>query len=379
MNYLASWVVLDVYSLILLGVCMYGSLRHGAFASDQRLHFSMLLFLVVILTFADIAQRSGMDDSNWIVQSGRAICFGFDGWIPSLWLGYAVSKMGRSVKDREKLPIRLWSIGALSYSVLNMVISIASIWTGWVFTIDASGAYQAGPLFVPHALGVLFSIIAIEIIIILHRKDMVPGSFAWVVVLPSLTLIGGFLQIMLGGLPLEITGTAVSLQLLYIFQVNRNVNIDFLTRVGNRRMLEEAFDTKIHTAESGHSFSALIIDLDSFKQMNDTYGHVAGDRALVSFAHVLKSTFRARDYITRFGGDEFCVICDITDQKALDDVVARLRANLEAFNMSETLPFPIGMSIGYGIYKPQDGEDKEEFRARIDSYLYREKYAKTRG
>lgn len=378
MNFLAPWVVLDAYSLILLAVCLYGSMRRGAFLSRQRTHFTLLLFLTVVLILADGAQRSSLVDAHWIEQTGCVLSFGLDGWFASLWLAYAVSKMGHTAQEREKQPVLLWFILLGTYGILNMALGFSSPWTGWFFTIDATGICQPGPLNLLHALGVFASILTIELFVILNRKDMVPGSFKWIVVLPLVVLFGGIFQITFDYLPLEITGMAISLQLLYIFQVNRNVNMDFLTDVGNRRMLEEAFDNKIRAAQGGKKFSAVIVDLDSFKQTNDTYGHVVGDRALVCLAHVLKSSFRTRDYVTRFGGDEFCVICDIADYDALEQAIHRLRANIDAFNATRTLPFDLSISIGYGIFDPESGEDKESFRERIDTRLYREKYTKSK-
>ena len=81
---------------------------------------------------------------------------------------------------------------------------------------------------------------------------------------------------------------------------------DPLTGVGNRRQLEQALAAEVHRAQcTGTRLSALMIDLDHFKRVNDNYGHEAGDKVLVAFGDLLRRGTRATDIVARFGGEEF--------------------------------------------------------------------------
>ncbi len=151
---------------------------------------------------------------------------------------------------------------------------------------------------------------------------------------------------------------------------------DALTGLGNRRMLDVAFDSAYRKAEAGRSFSALMLDIDKFKQINDTYGHSEGDRALAAVANVLTRSFRAQDVIARMSGDEFYVITDIDDRDTLAKAVGRLRRNFDEFNASGRLAFPIEVSIGFDVCDVHEYEGVGDFRSHLDEMLYEEKAEK---
>ncbi len=121
------------------------------------------------------------------------------------------------------------------------------------------------------------------------------------------------------------------------------------------------------------AFHALfVLDLDHFKELNDTYGHQAGDKALIDFANGLKTLFRASDYMARFGGDEFVVL--MTGLHELKTLADRARAIL---SLAKSIPQPDGKHIltaSIGIATaPQDGATYDELFAAADAALYKVK------
>ena len=112
--------------------------------------------------------------------------------------------------------------------------------------------------------------------------------------------------------------------------------VDPLTRVLNRRGLEQALERELaHYRRHGNDMTVAMLDLDHFKQLNDAYGHVAGDMVLMGFADLLGKRLRATDVIGRFGGEEFVLIFPATDAARsgplLDELCAALRENPFAF------------------------------------------------
>jgi diguanylate cyclase (GGDEF)-like protein len=131
-------------------------------------------------------------------------------------------------------------------------------------------------------------------------------------------------------------------------RLEHQVNVDPLTGVLNRRALEsEALQRIENSRQQGQSVSALMLDIDHFKQINDTYGHHAGDRALQALTDALRSTMRASDLIVRMGGDEFLVILSGIHAEQAAETAERLRRHLETLRIStDKGEFAIQVSIG---------------------------------
>ncbi|MDJ1122686.1 GGDEF domain-containing protein [Kribbibacterium absianum] len=129
----------------------------------------------------------------------------------------------------------------------------------------------------------------------------------------------------------------------------------------------------------GKPCSFIIIDIDDFKGINDTYGHPMGDRVLVALARHLRSTVRSGDVVARFGGDEFVVFArGLPAGKALEGLVARLTQNTFTGRRSDDpglgIPLP-SVSIG-AVTSPDGSAGFEELYAAADKALYQ---AKTGG
>jgi len=148
---------------------------------------------------------------------------------------------------------------------------------------------------------------------------------------------------------------------------------DQLTDLANRRKLTNALGDEIGRARRyGQIFSVIILDLDHFKQINDTYGHDIGDFVLRKVARILTLTLRATDLPGRWGGEEFMLICPGTDQDAAKALAELVRKRIGQHDF--TLPRPVTASLGVAEYV--EGMDIESLVKRADEALYR---AKERG
>jgi diguanylate cyclase (GGDEF)-like protein len=149
-------------------------------------------------------------------------------------------------------------------------------------------------------------------------------------------------------------------------------NIDSLTKVFNRRALVSYLDILCEEATSKYNVHMLMLDLDDFKQVNDTYGHIAGDKILIFVANILKQTLRDSDKIFRYGGEEFVIILNRTDDTHCSKIVERILNLIRANNLiykGETLN--ITASIGTTVYK--EGDTPDTFMDRADKALYKAK------
>ena len=122
-----------------------------------------------------------------------------------------------------------------------------------------------------------------------------------------------------------------------------------------------------------------MIDLNHFKMINDLYGHHRGDEALKHVASILKNTFRKKDFISRYGGDEFVIIMEIYEQSDIVNMVQRLNKNISDFNSQKKVPYEISLSIGYDCFPNESGTKitAEEFLKHIDNLMYLNKQTST--
>lgn len=149
---------------------------------------------------------------------------------------------------------------------------------------------------------------------------------------------------------------------------------DPLTGLANRRAFDEALGREVaRTARLCRPLSLLMVDLDRFKQVNDTFGHPTGDEVLAGFAVLLSRVCRRGDLASRLGGDEFAILLPHTgpDQALL--VAERVRRAVENGRFGSAVPVEMTASIGSAsVTRPEEG-DAERLMARADAALYRSK------
>ncbi|MBZ4686372.1 MAG: diguanylate cyclase [Clostridia bacterium] len=156
-------------------------------------------------------------------------------------------------------------------------------------------------------------------------------------------------------------------------KLHLQVHTDTLTGLHNRKY----FYAKLYELKTKGPISLLLIDLDNFKSINDTYGHMAGDQVLQQFAEFLQSNTRKNDIIARWGGDEFAVIFPKTDSKEAFKVADRIRAIVENHLFSYgNITFKTTVSIGIASIKEGAVIGTEQFIKIADEALYRAKEKK---
>ena len=150
---------------------------------------------------------------------------------------------------------------------------------------------------------------------------------------------------------------------------------DPLTDLYNRRIFEDLLRYEVSRAKrKGYRFSLILIDLDNFKYVNDTYGHNIGDAVLKSVADQLEASIRDGDVVARIGGDEFVILLSETSLSDAVKVAERIRRNLEKNRICVFDGSVISISASLGVVEyPTHGSSKEELMMIVDNALYRAK------
>lgn len=145
---------------------------------------------------------------------------------------------------------------------------------------------------------------------------------------------------------------------------------DALTNVNNRRNLDSILDKEIRLQKRTNlPFCICLLDIDDFKILNDTQGHLKGDIVLKEVANIIKSSIRITDEVGRWGGEEFCILLPNTDLSHALVLIERVRKNIENFNFS----IQVLVTCSFGIAKMKDGDTTDKLIQRADIAMYQAK------
>jgi diguanylate cyclase (GGDEF)-like protein len=158
--------------------------------------------------------------------------------------------------------------------------------------------------------------------------------------------------------------------------VARQASTDGLTELANRREFEDSLANEISRAERfGGSLALILADLDNFKQVNDRFGHQAGDEVLRAFADILRETVRDIDVAARYGGEEFAILLPQTDVAGAERLAQRLRESVETRPMTQAQDRPVVVTSSFGVASFPEAGTAAGLFAAADEALYRAKRA----
>ena len=301
---------------------------------------------------------------SWIVNQLYFLSLNFTS---VLWMLYAETCLGSQWPRKKSL---FWL--SMVPAILLQVVTLG----GFVFHISPEG-YHRGPL---HWLQVLiaYGYIAAPAIKAFFRSNQrryyaqrsefrVLASF---VVFP---LLFSILQLFWGGdAPMLCVGITLSIILLYQNRQSRLISRDPLTGLNNRSQMLQYLSE--HIKNHDKTLYLMIMDANRFKSINDTYGHTAGDRALVQIAAALKKAVPPRFLIARYGGDEFIVAGEADSETDICQLRDRIVQTLAEESAASGEPWHLSLSIGYAAYSDKmntipdliEAADRELYKAKAN-------------
>ena len=155
-------------------------------------------------------------------------------------------------------------------------------------------------------------------------------------------------------------------------EIKRLSEEDYLTKLYNRRIINEIIEKEIiRSSRYNSAFAIILMDIDDFKIINDTFGHNTGDKVLVQFSNTLKQTIREADIAGRWGGEEFLVICPETNLYGAISLAEKLRANIENSEFQNAGH----VTASFGVAGIRHGDNVKSLIQRADNFLYSAKEA----
>lgn len=377
--YAISYLELNTCCLIIMILILYRQLQ----GLDRQLiskTFTELLISAMVYVVLDmicgLQQNSVLHLSPAVSAALNAGFYISSYSLTHLAFAFAECEMGRNwVRDSKKRMLSLIPAGILT------IMTLCTLKWHFFFYIDEAGLYQKGPYYavvIPFVY-IYVLIIAFRIVTMFPQKkyyafrgklEMVTG----VVIFP---LLSGIIQTFYTGISIISFGLTLGIIQVFTAFLTDRITMDELTQVNNRTKLVQYLENYIesHGSEEETDLHFLMIDLDDFKGINDTYGHIEGDNALVRTAKVLKKTMAGHPGIlARYGGDEFCIAGEMTEEQ-VEELINSIYANLDDANIRAASPYNIRMSIGRAQLR-KDIKTIPDLVSCADENLYQQKREK---
>lgn len=363
--------VINLYSIALLAIICFHLQRQNEKGFLQYKIYAMMVRTTMLLLLLDIAGRfDGRPDTLYpmLNQAGNFLLFCMNLVMPSWWLLYVYNQICRDEKKTMRL---FYQLAALN--CVNAAAVIVSLAHGWLYSIDSENIYHRGPFFfIP--IAVTFVMMAVTYVLIVKNRDKIVEEYYYALSCYAIPpCIGIVLQIFIGGVSFSLNSSVISLLIVFFRIQSHIIHTDYLTGLNNRKQLDMYLEKKISTSTSHQTFAAIMLDMNHFKTINDKFGHDEGDNALKVTSKLLRSCLRMEDFIARFGGDEFCIVLDISREEELRAIVDRINQCFETYNKTGKHPYELSMSIGYDIYDHQSGMKSGEFQKQLDILMYEDK------
>ncbi|MHC1747954.1 MAG: GGDEF domain-containing protein [Cellulosilyticaceae bacterium] len=317
------------------------------------------LFILIQEVLCQVLPMSTRSEWRILHITANVIGFGMVPIVGYLWVEYVVKYLKIKVKmNLFKIPI--W---------INSILAILSIKYPLIFTISHDNQYtREGWFWVPIVIS-LFYMGASMVILFKHRYKLECTEIKMMSYFSVVPLAGMIIQVKIPQVLCVWAFVALCLVGYYIYLQDHNLRYDMLTNAWSRRAFEDYVANELFRLKK---FGLISIDLDGFKQINDTYGHHEGDEALKIVVGILKDALKKRGKVVRMGGDEFLIIVDSIKRGNMQYIIDDIQSCLKIYNTQHLKPYAISWSIGYEIYTGQY-ESIEEILEYIDQCMYKQK------
>ena len=264
--------------------------------------------------------------------------------------------------------------------LISAVLCITAFRTGLVFYVDENNVLTGGRFYAVLVI-VPFGYLVAASIKAFHRYAN-KGRYAdrdiyfMIGIFPCAPIILGILQAIYWRIPLLCYGATAAVFYVYITYIENLVSIDPLTQTNNKNQMYKYLVTKMKHEEMGMSLFLIMVDINGMRNINDSYGHAEGDRAILRVSNSIKEACqgtRSRMFVSRFGGDEFVIVAEMGYRAEAAWLVDQIRTNLKRATEVDGASYDISISVGIAQYDYQAPVSIDTFIARADSDLYQNK------
>jgi diguanylate cyclase (GGDEF)-like protein len=271
----------------------------------------------------------------------------------------------RNAKRAEKI-LKIMAL-FLGLYVLALVFNLPR---HFFFSISADNHYTPGGFYPLRLIISYFPLVLCFVDIAFSAKQFTLSRVYSIIFFGILVASGAVTDILLRSSNLMWPCFAAAMLYFYFFIVQSDSKLDSLTGLGNHFSFNEFID-KLSRASARESYSIVMIDMDHFKEINDTLGHLEGDNALRDMASIIKGCIRESDFAARYGGDEF--VLAVRAEYDVTKLIERIKNAMDHQNSNAGRPYKLRMSYGWDMFIPGGNRSIKDFLSYVDRLMYQNK------
>lgn len=344
--------MIDIFALLFLLGLLQGYNMLGNQRKNPFFYCVILIILVIISEIGTIITCNGEPELRILGILFNLIGFTLTPLIPIILIAIFDIK----ILLRHKV--------LLVPTIINAVAVSLSPYFGLIFFVDLNNDYERGKLFflfvIVYVINILILVIAIWYI---GKKYLYPIKFK-ISVLALFTVVATSIQLLIPSIHSSWHCVTLSLLLLYILLSDFDSSFDTLTKLYNRA----AFDKQSKQLNGKKSFYIVVMDINKFKDANDTYGHKYGNNVLKKLGAIIRDSFDNSCRCYRIGGDEFCLICWGDNEEIIQHQLKTLTNSLT--RKREEDPCLPTLAYGYSVFRRGDTLDFDKKMKEADHQMY---------
>ena len=368
-------ILLNDYTgfMILIAMLISSRIRRSQKQFEIKI-FSLMAILTMVACVVDFFgfYADGRPGHFWKTVNFlcNSFCFTINPIFISSWCLYEDLRLYKSM-ERVK---RIYKYVFIPAAIM-VVITFVNFFVPIIFYMDEMNVYHRLPFsYIYYVVDLLYLIYG-AILLKRYEKQYGKANFFPLYLMATPIILGCSLQMIFYGVSLIWVSLAIGLTSIYMSLQNEFSYLDKLTGLYNRAYLDYKMDSMLR--ERNPKVGAIMIDVDFFKSINDTFGHSTGDEALIDVSRVLLFSKPDKAIATRFAGDEFIILVDNTTDIEMKSIIENIRQELQGFNDTENRPYKLSLSMGFTMFDP-DRDTNDTFFKRMDDNMYIEKNEKHR-
>jgi diguanylate cyclase (GGDEF)-like protein len=333
--------------------------------------FTGMLFANTVLVFLEMVinltiEHPGILPRNLIIAIS-VVFYLFNPTVSAIYVAFVLNW----VKGKESLTKRLWVTIAIPY-LIYAVLVVLSVWNQYLFWVDPYGVYMRGDGFWILVLTSYGYFIAALGIVVMRWNHLRYAERKALLVFGILPFVGGLIQTFYYGTAVVWNMVTLALLIIYVDILSGNLDTDAMTGLANRRKLAPVLKAYRKTFPD-KILGGIMIDVNAFKAINDTFGHKIGDEVLLEVADTLSRSVYRADHVFRLGGDEFLILAVLSKAEHLQVLMDKIRENLIFANQRLGIEVTVSLSCGTNSWPMKQVPPLVELISDLDARMYDEK------